>query len=98
MHPFIDIFVIVSGSFGILATIPIVYLALRSFREGQELHRLQHEVATLMSEVHGIQREMHRDQLTATTEIIETKENVERVVEATKRRRKLPRLRLEFDH
>jgi hypothetical protein len=48
-----------------------------------------------MEEVHEIQREIHQDQRTAKSEILETKENVARVVRATERRR-LPRVRLEF--
>jgi hypothetical protein len=40
--------------------------------------------------------EIHNDQRTATTEILQTKENVERVVRATERRR-LPRVRVEFN-
>jgi len=95
MHPAIDIFVLVSGGFSIVATVPLVYLALRSFRDGRELRRLQLEVAGIMGEVHEIQREIHRDQRKAKTEILETKENVERVVQATQRRR-LPRIRVEF--
>jgi hypothetical protein len=95
MHPEIDIFVLVSASFSIVATVPLVYLALRSFRDGRELRRIQLEVAGLMGEVHDIQREIHRDQRSAKTEILETKENVERVVQATQRRR-LPRVRVEF--
>src|SRR5438105_11813377 len=95
MHPALDIFVLISGSFSIVATVPLVFLAIRSFREGRELHRVQLEVAELMTEVHEIQREMHRDQRTAKSEILQTKENLERVVQATQRRR-LPRLRVEF--
>jgi len=91
----IDVFALVSGSFSIVATVPLVYLALRSFREGRELHRIQLEVASLMGEVHEIQREIHQDQRTANTEILETKQSVERVVQATQRRR-LPRVRVEF--
>jgi hypothetical protein len=56
---------------------------------------VQFEVADLMEEVHEIQREIHHDQRTAKTEILETKENLERVVRATQRRR-LPRVRVEF--
>ncbi len=96
MHPWIDVFVLVSGSFSIVATVPLVYLAVRGFRDGRELCRIQLEVAGLMGEVHEIQREIHRDQRSTKHELIETKENVERVVQATQRRR-LPRVRVEFD-
>jgi hypothetical protein len=96
MHSGIDIFVVISGSFSILATIPLMYLAARSVRDAREVRRVQLEVAGLMEEVHEIQREIHDDQRAANTEILETKENVERVVRATERRR-LPRVRLDFE-
>ena len=48
-----------------------------------------------MAEVREIQREIHRDQRTARSELLETKENIERVAQATQRKR-LPRVRLEF--
>jgi len=95
MQSAIDIFVLISGSFSILATLPLVYLAVRNSREGHELRRVQLEVADLMAEVHEIQREIHRDQRTAKSEILQTKESVERVIQATQRRR-LPRIRVEF--
>jgi hypothetical protein len=65
-------------------------------RDARELKRVQLEVAGLVEEVHEIQREIHQDQRTAKTELLETKENVERVVRATERRR-LPRVRVEFN-
>jgi hypothetical protein len=92
----VDIFVLISGSFSIVATFPLVYLAFRSFRDGRELRRIQLEVAGLMGEVHEIQREIHRDQRTAKTEILQTKETVEQVALATRRRRRMPRVRVEF--
>ena len=91
----LDIFVVVSGIFSIAATLPLVYLAFRSFREGRELRRIQLEVAALMGEVREIQHEIHIDQREAKTELVQTKETVERVARATQRRR-LPRVRLEF--
>lgn len=93
----LDIFVVVSGSFSILATVPLIYLAWRSYRDGRELHRVQREVAELMVEVREIQQEMHRDQRAATNELQQTKETVERVAAATRKRRRLPRLRLELN-
>jgi len=65
-------------------------------RDARELKREQLEVARLVEEVHEIQREIHQDQRTAKTELLETKENVERVVRATEGRR-LPRVRVEFN-
>jgi hypothetical protein len=95
MQSGIDVFVLISGSFSIIATVPLIYLATRSVRDARELKRVQLEVAGLVEEVHDIQREIHQDQRTAKTEILETKENVERVVRATERRQ-LPRVRVEF--
>ncbi len=92
----LDVFVVVSGCFSILATVPLISLAVKSYRDGRELHRIQLEVAELMSEVREIQHEIHIDQREAKTELVQTKETVERVARATQRRR-LPRVRLEFD-
>ena len=93
----IDIFVLVSGSFSILASMPLIYLALRSYRDGRELRRIQLEVATLMSEMHEIQREIHHDQRRTATDLVQTKETVEKVAEASARRRRLPRVRVELN-
>jgi len=72
----IEIFVVVSGSFGILSTLPLGYLAFRSYREGQELSEIQRELAE-------IQHDIRADQAAAVGEIQETKEKVERVGRAT---------------
>jgi len=69
----IDVFVLISGSFSIVATVPLIYLATRSVWDARELKRVQLEVAGLVEEVHEIQREIHHDQRTAKTEILETK-------------------------
>ena len=95
MHP-VDIFVLVSGSFSIVATLPLVYLAFRSFRDGRELRRVQGEVAELVVEVREIQHEIHHHQRRAASELLSTKEVVERVAAATQRRRRLPRIRVEL--
>jgi hypothetical protein len=92
----LDIFVLISGSFSLVATLPLIYLALRGYRDGRELRLVQREVATLMSEVRELQHEMHHDQRLAANEIVQTKQTVERVARATERRRRLPRVRLEF--
>jgi hypothetical protein len=88
MHPF-DIFVVISGGFSILATLPLIYLASHSFRDARELRRVQSEVAELMVEVREIQHEIHLEQRS-------TKDVVERVAAATQRRRRRPRIRLEL--
>ena len=95
MRP-LDIFAVVSGSFSILATLPLIYLAIRSYRDGRELHRVHREVAELMAEVREIQHEIHQDQRAANTDLQHTKETVDRVAAATTRRRRLPRVRLEL--
>lgn len=95
MHA-LDFFVVLSGSFSIVATLPLIYLAFRSYREGRELRRVQLEVADLISEVRAIQHEMHHDQRRAATELVRTKQTVERVAEATRPRRRLPRVRIEL--
>jgi hypothetical protein len=92
----LDVFVVLSGSFSIVATLPLIYLAFRSYRESRELRRVQLEVAHLMSEVRAIQHEMHRDQRRAASELVSTKHTVERVAQATRARRRLPRLRVEL--
>jgi hypothetical protein len=95
MHP-LDVFVLVSGSFSIAATPPLIYLAARSYRDARALRGLQAEVLQLMTDVRDLQHEMHHDQRRAADELEETKHRVERVVHATTRRRLLPRLHLEF--
>ena len=92
----LDVFVVVSGVFSILATLPLIYLALRGYRDGRELRAVQGEVAQLMAEVRELQHEMHLDQRRAATELVRTKETVERVAQAATRRRRLPRVRLVF--
>jgi hypothetical protein len=94
--PAVDIFVLVSGSFSILATLPLFYLAVRSVRDARELRRVQSEVAELIVEVRELQDEMHRDQRRATSDLAVTKQTVERVAQATARRRRLPRIRVEL--
>jgi ABC-type multidrug transport system fused ATPase/permease subunit len=90
-----DSFVLISGALNIVGTLLLAYLAIGSYREGRKLRRLQLEVAELMSEVHGLQSEMRADQRSAQSELLETKETVQRVARATQRRR-LPRLRFDF--
>jgi hypothetical protein len=92
----LEIFYVISGAFSILATIPLIYLAWRSYRDGRDLRRIQLEVAELVVEVREVQHEIHSDQRETRTDLVHTKETVERVAEATTRRR-LPRLRLEYD-
>ena len=99
---FIELFVLVSGSFSILATVPLGYLAFRSYRDGRDLRKIQLELAQLMieekelsEEVWRLQREIHRDQRVATDRLQETKQTVEEVAQATSRkRRRLPRVQV----
>jgi hypothetical protein len=92
----LDIFVLVSGTFSILATFPLLYLAVRSARDGRSLRRLQLEVAQLMAEVHELQGEMHRDQREAISNLVDTRRTVETVAELAQKRR-LPRLRVSVE-
>ena len=68
----IDLFVVVSGTVGILSAGPLGYLSLRSYRDARELRLIQQELAE-------IQREIRREQQLAVGEIQQTKESVERV-------------------
>jgi hypothetical protein len=92
----LDVFVVLSGGFSVVATLPLIYLALRGYWDGRELRVVQGEVAELMAEVRELQHEIHHDQRRAASELVRTKETVERVAQATTRRRRLPRLRLVF--
>jgi hypothetical protein len=58
----LDLFVVVSGCFSIAATLPLIYLATRSYRDGRALRRLQAEVLQLMIDARDLQHEMHVDQ------------------------------------
>jgi hypothetical protein len=95
MRP-IDVFVVVAGSFSIVTSLPLIYLAVRGYRDGRELRRLQSEVVELMGEVREIQDAIHHDQRRAADDLGATKLTVERVATATARRRRLPRVRVEF--
>jgi sensor histidine kinase YesM len=85
----IDIFVLVSGCFSILATGPLIYLAVRSLRDARKLRVIQYELAHLMretketgEEVRELQREIRSEQHAAKSEIDETRRTVEQVTEA----------------
>jgi methyl-accepting chemotaxis protein len=85
----IDIFVLVSGCFSILATVPLIFLALRSLRDARKLRLIQYELAHLMretkevgEEVRGLQHEIRSEQHAAKSEIGETRRTVEQVSEA----------------
>ncbi|HZC31247.1 MAG TPA: hypothetical protein VE261_06975 [Gaiellaceae bacterium] len=86
----LDAFVVLSGAFSIVATVPLLYLALRSFRDARNLRKLQVEVAQLMVEVHQAQGEIHLEQRSVSTKL-------DHVVERTKPKRRLPRVRLVLD-
>jgi methyl-accepting chemotaxis protein len=85
----IDIFVLISGCFSILATVPLIYLAVRSLRDARKLRVIQYELAHLMretketgEEVRELQREIHHEQHVAKSELGETRRTVEQVTEA----------------
>ena len=84
-----DIFSLVSGTFAILATVPLIYLALRSLRDARKLRLIQYELAHLMretkeigEEVRELQHEIRSEQHAAKSGIDETRRTVEQVTEA----------------
>jgi uncharacterized protein YoxC len=85
----IDVFVLISGCFSILATVPLIYLALRSLRDARKLRLIQYELAHLMretkemgEEVRELQHEIRHEQHAAKSGIDETRRTVEQVTEA----------------
>lgn len=84
----IDVFVLASGTFSIVSTFVLVYLALRSVRDAQGLRLIQRELAALMretkelaEEVHALQHEIRSDQRATKTDIDATRRTVEQVTE-----------------
>jgi hypothetical protein len=95
--PALDVFVVLSGTFSIAATFPLLFLALRSFRDGRALRQLQLEVTQLMHEVHDLQGDIHRDQRTAVSRLEDTQPKLDNVAELARPRRRLPRLRVSLE-
>ena len=93
----LDVFVVLSGTFSIAATFPLLYLAIRGFRDGRSLRKLQLEVAELMGEVHHVQGEIHRDQRTAVTQLEDTKRKLDDVAALARPRRRMPRVRVSLE-
>ena len=54
-----DIFVIVTGSFTVLITVPMIMLAMWSRREAGELRNIQTDLVALMEESRRLAEEMH---------------------------------------
>ena len=54
-----DVFVIVTGSFTVLITVPMILLAMWSRREAEELRHIQTDLVTLMEETRRLAEEMH---------------------------------------
>jgi hypothetical protein len=54
-----DVFVIVTGSFTVLVTVPMILLAMWSRREAEELRHIQTDLVTLMEESRRLAEEMH---------------------------------------
>lgn len=84
----VDAFVFASGTFSILAVIPLLYLALRSVRDARHLRLIHGELAVVMHEtkelaeqLHELQHQMRHEQLEAKTDIGETRKTVEQVTE-----------------
>jgi len=84
----IEAFVLASGTFSVVATFLLVYLALRSVRDASDLRLIQSELASLMretkelaEELHALQREIQHEQRAAKSDIDETRRTVEQVTE-----------------
>ena len=93
----LDVFVVLSGTFSIVATFPLLFLAVRSFRDGRSVRQLQLEVADLMLEVHELQGEIHRDQRVAVSRLEDTRRKLDDVAELARPRKRLPRLRVSLE-
>jgi hypothetical protein len=93
----LDVFVVLSGTFSIAATFPLLYLAVRSFRDGRNLRQLQLEVTDLMLEVRELQGEIHRDQRVAVSRLEDTHRKLDDVAELARPRKRLPRLRVSLE-
>jgi hypothetical protein len=85
-----DAFVLASGTFSILAAIPLIYLAVRSVRDAKDFRLIQHELTDvvretkeLAQEVHALQCEIRREQQTAISDIDETLKSVQQQVAET---------------
>jgi uncharacterized protein with PhoU and TrkA domain len=84
----VDAFVYASGTFSILAAIPLLYLAVRSVRDARHLKLIHSELVVVMretkelaEELHALQREIRHEQREAKTDIGETRRTVEQVTE-----------------
>ena len=93
----LEVFVVLSGTFSIAATFPLLYLAVRSFRDGRNLRQLQLEVTDLMLEVRELQGEIHRDQRVAVSSLEDTRRKLDDVAELARPRKRLPRLRVSLE-
>ena len=93
----LDVFVVLSGTFSIAATFPLLYLAVRSVRDGRNLRQLQLEVTDLMLEVRELQGEIHRDQRVAVSRLEDTHQKLDNVAELARPRKRLPRLRVSLE-
>ncbi len=93
----LDVFVVLSGTFSIAATFPLLYLAVRSVRDGRNLRQLQLEVTDLMLEVRELQGEIHRDQRVAVSRLEDTHRKLDDVAQLATPRRRLPRLRVSLE-
>jgi hypothetical protein len=80
--PALDVFVVLSGTFSIAATFPLLFLALRSFRDGRAC---------------ACWGDIHRDQRTAVSRLEDTQRKLDDVAELARPRRRLPRLRVSLE-
>lgn len=69
-----ELFVLVSGTFSVLAVFPLLYLALRSVKDSRDIREIQHELAGLLRESKELGVDVHQ-------RVSETVEQVSSAVE-----------------
>ncbi len=79
--PAVDVFVVLSGTFSIAATFPLLFLV-RIFRAGRAC---------------ACWGDIHRDQRTAVSRLEDTQPKLDDVAELARPRRRLPRLRVSLE-
>ena len=64
----LDVFVVITGSFSVLITVPMIMLAVSSRREANELRLIQADLVALMGESRRLGNEIHLLQAEIRTE------------------------------
>src|SRR5262249_5471924 len=85
-------FVLTSSIIGLVAVVPLLYLARQAGQDAKEIRDMHTELASLVQEtkelganVHRIQHEIRDDQREAKSDIADTRKAVERVSETVER-------------